>query len=584
MRQVHLALIALCSPLLSACPGAANVQCVEHGNCDRFPGGVCQAAPSGNHWCAYPDEECPTGYRYSDLDVGDGVESKCVLGFKLSISVDGTVPGIVTSEAAGIECGHGTCTHFYPPGTRIQLGAASPAGSFLGWSDACSGFASCELVMDQEHHIGARFGARGQALWGQKAGSSGDDMGRSIAWTSDGHLVAIGEFRNTVKIGASTFTSLGGTDVLVAKLNVSTGEIIWAKQFGSTGYDSGASIAADDGDNVYIAGSFDGAITFGGLTIQTAGGNDAFVASLDAAGNHRWSRRFGGTMGDSGRRVAVRGTSVTAIGGFSGSMLLNGTTTTSAGGPDTFIVNLTTDGAITWTRAVGGTKDDVPNDVAIDGDGNIVVVGRFTDTTNLGGTPLTSASEFADLFIAKYRGPDGAHLFSKRFGSSGHETESAVTVDTSNNIYVLGNTADILAATNIDLFLAKYSLAGAPVWNRSFGPNLSGQSLIANRAGDLMLSGTFCGTVSFGGNPLSSFESCASDSDIFAVRLRGADGSHFSSVRAGGTDIDASWGVAQLADGRVFVTGGFSGLAELGGERLMSEGGSDLLILALAPL
>jgi Beta-propeller repeat len=583
MRQLSLAFVALCSPLLSACPGAADVQCVEDGNCNRFPGGVCQAAPSGKHWCSYPDEECLSGYRYSDLDVGDGVESKCVLGFELSISIGGSVPGIVTSEATEIECDDGTCSHLYPPGTRVQLVASSPAGSFLGWSDACSGFASCELVMDQEYLVGARFGARGQALWVQRAGSSGDDMGRSIASTSDGHLLVIGEFRNTVKLGAATFTSLGGTDVLVVKLDASTGEIIWARQFGSTGYDSGSSIAADDGGNVYIAGSFDGAITFGGPTVQTAGGYDAFVASLDAAGNHRWSRRFGGTMGDSGRRVAVRGTSVTVVGGFSGSMLLNGTSTTSAGGTDAFIVSFTTDSAITWTRAVGGTRDDVPHDVAIDGDGNIVVVGSFSDTTNLGGIPLASASEFADLFVAKYRGPDGAHLFSKRFGSDGHEQAPAVTVDASNNIYVLGHTVDV-SGTNIDLFLAKYSPAGAPEWARSFGPNLSAGSLITNRAGNLTLSGTFCGTISFGGNPLSTAGTCASDKDIFAVRLRGTDGSHISSVRAGGTDIDSSWGVAQLEDGRVFVAGGFSGSTELGGETLMSEGGTDLVILALAPL
>jgi len=43
-------------------------------------------------------------------------------------------------------------------------------------------------------------------------------------------------------------------------------------------------------------------------------------------------------------------------------------------------------------------------------------------------------------------------------------------------------------------------------------------------------------------------------------------------------------GATQFEDGRVFVTGGFSGFAEFGGEGLMSEGGYDLVVLALAPL
>ncbi len=64
---------------LSAClPAAQNVQCIETSNCDRFAGGICHEAPSGSHWCSYPDQECRSGYRYSDLDVGDGVSGRCV--------------------------------------------------------------------------------------------------------------------------------------------------------------------------------------------------------------------------------------------------------------------------------------------------------------------------------------------------------------------------------------------------------------------------------------------------------------------------------------------------------------------------
>ncbi len=65
--------------LVSAClPAAQNVQCIENSHCDRFAGGACHKAPSGAQWCSYPDPECRSGYRYSDLDVGDGVSDRCV--------------------------------------------------------------------------------------------------------------------------------------------------------------------------------------------------------------------------------------------------------------------------------------------------------------------------------------------------------------------------------------------------------------------------------------------------------------------------------------------------------------------------
>ena len=62
-----------------ACINHVNVQCGQDSDCNLSGGGVCaEAAGTGNHWCAYPDSGCPTGYRYSTLDVGDGVSGVCV--------------------------------------------------------------------------------------------------------------------------------------------------------------------------------------------------------------------------------------------------------------------------------------------------------------------------------------------------------------------------------------------------------------------------------------------------------------------------------------------------------------------------
>lgn len=65
--------------LVAGCGGRQNIECEESGNCNLSPGGVCTAnAATGNQWCAYPDPACPGGYRFSDVDVGDGVGGECV--------------------------------------------------------------------------------------------------------------------------------------------------------------------------------------------------------------------------------------------------------------------------------------------------------------------------------------------------------------------------------------------------------------------------------------------------------------------------------------------------------------------------
>lgn len=53
------------------------VQCEQNAHCNLNSGGACVATATGSQWCAYPDPECSSGYRYSDLDTGDGLSGMC---------------------------------------------------------------------------------------------------------------------------------------------------------------------------------------------------------------------------------------------------------------------------------------------------------------------------------------------------------------------------------------------------------------------------------------------------------------------------------------------------------------------------
>jgi hypothetical protein len=63
----------------------------------------------------------------------------------------------VTSAPAGITCSL-VCTATFAAGTSVTLTATPGAGSvFAGWSGACSGSASCTVVLDQARAVTARF-------------------------------------------------------------------------------------------------------------------------------------------------------------------------------------------------------------------------------------------------------------------------------------------------------------------------------------------------------------------------------------------------------------------------------------------
>ena len=83
---------------VAACNNRANVQCLENPNCNLTTGGVCAVAPTGNHWCAYPDGSCLGGYRFSDQDVGDGVSGMCVAATDAGVDAPPDINGDKTCK------------------------------------------------------------------------------------------------------------------------------------------------------------------------------------------------------------------------------------------------------------------------------------------------------------------------------------------------------------------------------------------------------------------------------------------------------------------------------------------------------
>ena len=63
--------------VIGACGARTNVECEQDSNCDLSGGGRCITATTGNQWCAYPDSQCSSGFRFSDVSVGDGLEGAC---------------------------------------------------------------------------------------------------------------------------------------------------------------------------------------------------------------------------------------------------------------------------------------------------------------------------------------------------------------------------------------------------------------------------------------------------------------------------------------------------------------------------
>ncbi len=194
-----------------------------------------------------------------------------------------------------------------------------------------------------------------------RRGSSAErsrDRARALTWWGRSldlyRGLARDNFYGTFNLGGPTRTSAGFNDVFVAKFDPD-GAYEWSKRFGDSNDQFASSVTTDADENVIITGWYSGAIDIGGDNLVSAGASDIFVAKLDQAGDHLWSRRFGDVNDQSAYSVAVDASqNVIVAGGFYGTVDFGGGPLTSAGGLDLCLVKFDAAGTHQWSRRFSG--------------------------------------------------------------------------------------------------------------------------------------------------------------------------------------------------------------------------------------
>lgn len=238
-------------------------------------------------------------------------------------------------------------------------------------------------------------------------------------------------------------------------------------------------------------------------------------------------------------------------------------------------------GAVVDTRAVGGQ-------VATDAAGNSYVARTFSGTIDMGGGPVTSAGA-EDVVIAKY---DSAwrHLSTQRYGGAGNERLEHFGVDATGHVLYsfeqttasgavaahvqrLDPAGDVLwtqprpeglLATSSDggfsaavadpgaVTVTSFDPSGEAVWSQTFSnPSAELSHVARDAAGNVLLAGTFSGTVNFGGDDLH-WRSAELPNGSYIVKLAAGDGGHVYSHQLNMTQLS---GVASNGHGEVVVAG-----------------------------
>jgi hypothetical protein len=323
---------------------------------------------------------------------------------------------------------------------------------------------------------------------------------RALAFDGAGNLYVAGTLRGTADFGSGALTAAGAADAFIAKLG-KDGKAVWARRLGSAGSDEAMAIACERATGeVVMAGSFEGTVDFGRGPLTSAGGRDLFVVRFSTGGDALWSWRAGGGERDEGRSVALDVTGgVLVAGGFRGTIDFGAGPLASAGDEDAVIVKLDRAGVVAWSRRFGGPGSDVANGVASDGQGNVALAGAFTGSVDFVGGALVSAGQ-RDLFVARLS-PAGAPLWSKRGGGPGDDFALAIVAASGGALYVtgafqgtaeLGGPAITSKDSAHDAFVLSLAGDGSHVWSKPFGGSgRDGGNAIALRSGQPLVAGLF---------------------------------------------------------------------------------------------
>jgi hypothetical protein len=408
--------------------------------------------------------------------------------------------------------------------TVDSAGSVYVAGFFEGTVDFGGG--GLRSAGDKDIFV-ASYTANGRHRWSKRFGGPEEDEATDIFVEPGAGLVVTGRFSGTADFGVGgAVTSQGGHDVFVMRLSGTDGESEWVDTFGGPGTDTGEAVVQTDRGVMHVAGRFQESMNVGGSvgTLTSAGWSDLFVVTYmgdPVRGFSAGSDMFAAT--DSADALALDDFGNLYVGGrFTGTINLGGAPLTSAGGTDIFLASYGPTGTHRWSKGFGAFNTDSLDAIAVNGRGEVFMLGVFRDTVNFGGSDLTAASAYS-TFVASFT-TNGMHRWSTRVGGSTDTLYAADITTDGDDVFLTGafeatinfEGGPVMSRGAWDIFVTRYSRLGIQEWTQTFGStDLDYASTVRVAGRQLYLAGDHWGPLDFGGVPLVS----AGNADAFVMSM-----------------------------------------------------------------
>lgn len=489
-----------------------------------------------------------------DWRLAPGADAK-LIRFKVD-AADGTAfeqnGDLVFSTAGGHLCLRKPAVYQMVKGERLSIEARYVSLGEQEIGLQINAFDSTRsLVVDPALTFSSYFGQANSSLTG-------------IAVDSSGYVYVTGETGN-------------GTSLVIAKLDPSASQVIYATYIGVQGYSG--SIAVDSTGQAYVIGFISSSFWASSFPLVNPirstpypQGSTAFLLKLNAAGDApTFSTFYSGNV----RALALGGPGMAYIAGSASDLTAkNAYQAAPAGGIDSFIAEIDTAAATTsFATYFGGTGDDVIQGIAADHSGNIWVTGQTTSADLPQANSLQGPNTLPGLtsaFVAKFD-PTATHLLFGTYFGVGYDvsTGTALTTDASGNAYVVGVGGprndylltnelqnNIALANYQGCFISKFSAVGAVAFSTLLSGNYGCNGVTLASNGRVAVTGSASGIGT--ALPLvDSVQTQISSGRSGFVTVLENDGSaiSFSSYLGSSSGVTDMSAIAADGNGNVYVAG-----------------------------
>lgn len=231
--------------------------------------------------------------------------------------------------------------------------------------------------------------------------------GQGFGYEEVDGLVVDGDY---IYISGWTTGEETGGDIAILKLD-RQGNLIWAKTWGTDGFDEADGQMVVDEDTIYVCGRMDATNVF-------SGGDAVVIEFSKENGDYLAHVTWGDAFFDDGLGMTSDGTYLYVV----------GLTLSFGNGGQVFLLKYDKDLNLVWQQIWGGPEGESARAVEIDDDGNVLIAGATTSYGN----------GQDDIILLQYSS-EGTLNWYKTWGGPQREAVHGLAID-GNLAYLVGNT------------------------------------------------------------------------------------------------------------------------------------------------